>query len=47
MSKRITIMLNDENEKKLRIIQANQIKKTNGTVSFSNVINQTLGKALK
>jgi len=43
---RLTIVLRDDLEKKLRNIQANEIRKTQGTVSFSKVINDTLDKAL-
>ena len=47
MSKRITIMLNDDLIKKLRTIQSTEIKKTSGHVSFSQVINQVLQKQIK
>ncbi len=47
MSKRITIMLDDEIAAKLRGIQAQQLKKSEGSVSFSNVINQVLSEGLK
>lgn len=39
-------MLDDDLVKKLREIQAKQLKKTNQNVSFSQVINQTLKKEL-
>jgi len=47
MSKRITIMLDDDLAAKLRKMQAEQIKKSNGSISFSHVINETLRKELK
>lgn len=46
MSKRHTILLDDDIEQILRKMQAEQIKKTNRSVSFSSLINQTLKKAL-
>jgi hypothetical protein len=39
MSKRITMMLDDDLAVKLRKIQAEQIRKSDKSVSFSNVIN--------
>lgn len=47
MSKRITIVLDDELVKKLRIIQAKKMKDSNQLVSFSKVVNLTLEKGLK
>ncbi len=47
MSKRITVVLEDDILKKLRIIQAKQIKDSSVSVSFSKVINETLKKSLK
>jgi len=47
MSKRITIILDDDLVTKLRKIQAENIKKSNGSISFSYVINETLKKGLK
>ena len=47
MGKRITIMLDEDVEKKLRQRQADEIKKTSASVSFSAVINQTLRKPSK
>ncbi len=44
---RITIMLDKESHKKLRLIQANKIRKTNGSVSLSSVINDAIRKGLK
>jgi hypothetical protein len=47
MIKRHTIVLDSDIEAKLRNLQANLIKKTGSSVSFSSVISQTLKKALK
>ena len=47
MAKRVTVTLNDENLKKLRIKQAKKVKETSSSVSFSNIINETLRKGMK
>jgi hypothetical protein len=47
MSKRVTIMIDDDLDKKIRLIQAKKIKDTNKIVSFSEIINETLRKNLK
>jgi len=47
MAKRVTIMLDDDLDKKLRMLQAKLIQSTNGSVSFSEIINETLRKNLK
>ncbi len=47
MSKRITIMIDDDLDKKLRLIQAKQISKNSESVSFSRVINTELRRQLK
>jgi len=47
MSKRITVMIEDEVIEKLRILQAKQIKESASAVSFSQVINDVLKKNLK
>ncbi len=44
MSKRVTIMIDDDVDKKLRLIQAKEISKTQSSVSFSRVINEMLRK---
>jgi len=44
---RITIMLDKESHKKLRILQANKIRKTNGSVSLSSIINDAIRKGLQ
>ena len=47
MSKRITVMLGDKVERKLRSIQAKQIQTEVSSVSFSRVLNEQLEKVLK
>ena len=47
MSKRITIVLDDDLVKKLRIVQSKKISKSSERVSFSRVINDELRKVLK
>ena len=42
MSKRVTIVVSDENHKKLRSLQSKKIKKTNMPISFSEIVNNTL-----
>jgi len=46
MTKRVTIMIDDDNDKKLRMIQAKQITTSTKSVSYSKVINQQLRKTL-
>lgn len=46
MTKRVTIMIDDDNDKKLRMLQAKQITATTTSVSYSKVINQQLRKTL-
>ena len=46
-AKRITVLMDDDLDKKLRLMQARQISKTNSSVSYSKVINQTLRAQLK
>lgn len=47
MSKRITIVIDDDLDKKLRLIQAKQISKNSESVSFSRVINTELRRQLR
>ena len=47
MSKRVTIVLDDELVKKLTSIQAKNIVKSDRSVSFSKTFNEELRKALK
>ena len=47
MSKRITIMIDDELDKKLRLRQARMIQQKQTSYSYSRVMNETLRKVLK
>ncbi len=47
MSKRITIMIDDDLDKKLRTYQAKQIEQMQKTYSYSKAINDILQKSLK
>jgi len=47
MSKRITIVMDDDNDKKLRTIQAKEITKSIKSVSYSRIINNVIRKSLK
>lgn len=47
MAKRVTIMIDIDLDKKLRILQAKQLQKENKSISYSKVINDVVRKALK
>jgi len=47
IGKRITVIIDDENLKKLRLLQAKKIKIYTESVSFSRIINETINKGLK
>jgi len=47
MAKRVTIMLDEDLDKKLRLIQAKAIQSTNSSVSFSSTLNEVLRNNLK
>ncbi len=47
MGKRVTIVIDDNLDKKLRILQAKIIQKENSSCSFSKVVNEALRKGLK
>ena len=47
MTKRVTIVLDDDIHKKLKNRQAKQILQEQVSVSFSRVLNEVLRKALK
>ena len=47
MAKRVTIMVDDELDKKLRQMQAKLIQKENKSISYSYVINLMLKDSLK
>ncbi|AJM92968.1 MULTISPECIES: hypothetical protein [Nitrosopumilus] len=46
MAKRVTVMIDDDLDKKIRMLQAKKIRDTEKSVSFSAVINDCLRKAL-
>ena len=46
MSNRITIMLDDDLAKKLRLLQSKRLKESYKSISFSRVLNDTLRKCL-
>jgi hypothetical protein len=47
MGSRITIILDENLEKKLRVIQAKKIQKEKQSVSFTEIIHETLQSGLK
>jgi hypothetical protein len=47
MSKRVTIMIDDDLDKKLRLRQAKLIQTEQSSYSYSKVLNETLRKTLK
>jgi len=47
MAKRVTIMLDEDLDKKLRLIQAKAIQSTTSSVSFSSTLNEVLRNSLK
>lgn len=47
MSKRVIIMIDDDLDRKLRIIQSELIASNQSSYSFSKVLNQQLRKQLK
>lgn len=47
MSKRVTVVINDELDRKLRLLQAKMIKETQGSYSFSKALNRVLSKGFK
>ena len=47
MAKRVTIMLDEDLDKKLRLIQAKAIQSTTSSVSFSTVLNEVIRNSLK
>jgi len=46
MKKQMTIMLDDDNVRKLRILQAQLLKKSTKSIGFSSVITDVLRKEL-
>jgi len=47
MAKRITIVIDDDLDKKIRIVQAKMIQATFSSVSYSKAINELLEKGIK
>ena len=47
MTKRVTIMIDDDLDKKLKLLQAKEISKSNQSVSYSKIINDLVKKQLK
>jgi len=47
MSKRITIMIDDDLDKKLRLRQAKMIQQEQSSYSYSRALNDTIRKSLK
>jgi len=47
MSKRVTIMIDDDLDKKLRTLQAKMIKEKQTSYSYSKILNETIRKQLK
>jgi len=46
MNKRVTIIIDDDIDKKLRILQAKIIQQTQSSRSYSSVVNDALRKVL-
>ena len=46
MAKRVTIIIDDDVHKRLRNLQSKMIRESDGSVSFSRVINELVKKAL-
>jgi hypothetical protein len=47
MAKRVTIMIDEDLDKKLRVKQAKMIQQEQTSYSYSRVINETLRKVVK
>jgi len=47
MSKRVTIMIDEDLDKKLRLLQAKMITKEQTSYSYSRVVNEAIRKVLK
>ena len=46
MSKRITIMIKDDLDKRIRLYQAKKMQKENATYSYSKAVNDILKKCI-
>ncbi|HUU49061.1 MAG TPA: hypothetical protein VMW55_09805 [Nitrosopumilaceae archaeon] len=47
MARRVSIMIDEDLDKKLRLIQAKEIQSTNRSVSFSGTLNEVLRNSFK
>ena len=47
MAKRVTIMISEELDKRVRIKQSKLLQKTNSSISYSSVINDVLNGEYK
>ena len=47
MTKRVTIIISDDLDKKLRMLQAKRIQAENRSVSYSQILNECIRKGLK
>jgi hypothetical protein len=47
MSKRVTIVIDDDLDKKIRLRQSKMIQQEQSSYSYSRVLNETLRKSLK
>ena len=47
MSKRVTVMIDEDLDKKLRLRQAKMIQQEQTSYSYSRVLNETLRKVLR
>jgi predicted transcriptional regulator len=47
MSKRITVMIDDDLDKKLRLMQAKKIQAEQSSYSFSRVMNECIRKSFR
>jgi len=47
VSKRITMMIDDDLDKKLRLLQAKTIASKKTSCSYSKIVNETLRKGIK
>jgi hypothetical protein len=46
-AKRVTIMIDQELDKKVRLLQSKMITKTNGTYSFSRVVGELIENGIQ
>lgn len=47
MAKRVTIMIDNDLDKKIRLLQAKMIQNSSSSVRYSRVINEMLEKGIK